>query len=820
MGNDGSVSPFAYGYKSVSGVGCTSVTPFTTLTGGDHSISSIVTAGNSLIIGLESALSAIDKRTVALHVCDQAYAFKSGSDSGSTYTFTSPSQNWFGHAERMVYLSQDTVVPTFVEARINGTSLVMTFSEDLGAAASLANGAFTVKNGMGTTQTLGGTTSISDSTVTLTLATAVANTDTGVKVSYTKPMTGTANKVVDKFGNEVATFGDQDVNNALADSTPPEFAATDAAVLAADGLTLTLTFNEALKASSVPATSTFTVEATPAGGSEAESALASSGGVTVSGSTVALKLAIPIAHNDGSVKVSYAKPGTGSVIEDANGNDAAAFADQNVTNSSTIPRVSITAVYPDATPGIAIPRFTLTCSLIKSSLTVWVDFAGEGNYTNAGAFGNPNFETHTFRLELLELTTEMGGPLTTRVRESDRYLPALPPNNVATVQVKVPSSGLAVAVTHQQDAYSVTEGDSVTVGTVFTTAPIDSVAQPRSSLVFGLDTEDGTASSSTDYDGLSETLEVRDNEWTAAGTVLTATKTFTLQTREDDEYEGDETITLRNMRFHNVFVTPALVDHPPGAETATVTIVDDDPLGVSNIEVTSTTTGGYYDISDTIQFNVEFNGAVTVTGTPQFAFELGGQTRQAWYLSKTPSGELVFTSTIYSGDDHDGISWVANSLGLNGGTIKFMHTDPAKQVNADLSHPPQGALPSQKVDTTKPSLALALGVGATLTMTFTEALNTAAPATSAFTVRVGGGTGTNPTAVTVSGRVVTLTMVAEFPVGQTVTVSYAKPSTNPIKDLTGRRPTPSATGTSSPRPPSRWGWHSGRTCTRWMRARR
>ena len=218
-----------------------------------------------------------------------------------------------------------------------------------------------------------------------------------------------------------------------------------------------------------------------------------------------------------------------------------------------------------------------------------------------------------------------------------------------------------------------------------------------------------------------------------------------------------------------------------------VTIVDNDTLGVVGATVTSTTstsTAGYYGANDTIEFTVTFNGAVTVTGTPQFTFELGGQTRQAWYLSKTPSGELVFTSTIYSGDDHDGISWVANSLGLNGGTIKFTHTDPAKQVNADLSHPAQGALPSQKVDTTKPSLAL--GVGATLTMTFTEALNTAAPATSAFTVRVGGGTGTNPTAVTVSGRVVTLTMVAEFPVGQTVTVSYAKPSTNPIKDLTGK----------------------------------
>ena len=217
-----------------------------------------------------------------------------------------------------------------------------------------------------------------------------------------------------------------------------------------------------------------------------------------------------------------------------------------------------------------------------------------------------------------------------------------------------------------------------------------------------------------------------------------------------------------------------------------VTIVDNDTLGVVGATVTSTTstsTAGYYGANDTIEFTVTFNGAVTVTGTPQFTFELGGQTRQAWYLSKTPSGELVFTSTIYSGDDHDGISWVANSLGLNGGTIKFTHTDPAKQVNADLSHPAQGALPSQKVDTTKPSLAL--GVGATLTMTFTEALNTAAPATSAFTVRVGGGTGTNPTAVTVSGRVVTLTMAADFTGGHT-TVTYTKPSTNPLRDLSGK----------------------------------
>ena len=132
---------------------------------------------------------------------------------------------------------QDTAAPTFVSATVNGTTLVMTFNEELGAAASLANGAFTVKKGSGgTEQTLSGSPSISGSTVTLTLATAVSATDTAVKVAYTKPTTGTANKVVDTFGNEAATFPDQDVGNELADSIPPEPAATDAAVLAADGL--------------------------------------------------------------------------------------------------------------------------------------------------------------------------------------------------------------------------------------------------------------------------------------------------------------------------------------------------------------------------------------------------------------------------------------------------------------------------------------------------------------------------------------------------------------------------------------------------------
>ena len=323
---------------------------------------SITDSAGGLVVVFDTALSVVDQSTLVLHVCDQPYAFSPTTpvtDAGGTqYQFTVSAVGWSPHAERTIYLSQDLAAPTFVSATVNGASLEITFNEDLGAAASLANGAFTVKNGTGTTQTLSGTPSISGSTVTLTLTTAVANTDTGVKVAYTKPTTGTANKMVDKFDNEVADFPDQNVINELADSIPPALAATDAAVLAANGLTAHADLQRGAEGPLLfRRTSAFTVAATPMGGSEAEVALASSDGVTVSGSTVALKLAAPIAHNDGSVKVTYTKPGTGAVIEDANGNDAADFTDRAVTNNSTVPRVSIERVHADASSLIARPVF-------------------------------------------------------------------------------------------------------------------------------------------------------------------------------------------------------------------------------------------------------------------------------------------------------------------------------------------------------------------------------------------------------------------------------------------------------------------------------
>ena len=107
---------------------------------------------------------------------------------------------------------------------MTGATLTLTFSEALGAAASLANSAFTVKKtpqgGAEQTVSLSGSPAISGGTVTLTLASAVLDTDTGVRVSYEKPASGANNRLIDVAGNEAASFRDEPVVN-TADTTPP-----------------------------------------------------------------------------------------------------------------------------------------------------------------------------------------------------------------------------------------------------------------------------------------------------------------------------------------------------------------------------------------------------------------------------------------------------------------------------------------------------------------------------------------------------------------------------------------------------------------------
>ena len=235
-------------------------------------------------------------------------------------------------------------------------------------------------------------------------------------------------------------------------------------VLAADGVTLTLTFSGSLKEASVPAGTAFTVKATPAGGSEAPAPLAGVDPVIVAGSTVTLKLATPIAHNDTAVKVSYEKPTSGAVIEDVLGNDLETFPDQDVTNNSTIPRVSVEAVYPDASSLIALPVLRVTRSNTGTdNLLVTLDVTETDDYVDLvqEEITIETGDTTSEKTNTLDYPGNTNGNLTYTLAPSQDYAPAISPGNAATVQIKTPGSGVPITVRHAQASWTVDEGDSV-----------------------------------------------------------------------------------------------------------------------------------------------------------------------------------------------------------------------------------------------------------------------------------------------------------------------------------------------------------------------
>ena len=113
--------------------------------------------------------------------------------------------------------------------------------------------------------------------------------------------------------------------------------------------------------------------------------------------------------------------------------------------------------------------------------------------------------------------------------------------------------------------------------------------------------------------------------------------------------------------------------------------------------------GDTYGLGETIAITVTFDKAVTVDtsgGTPRIRSVLngGGNPVDGWaeYSSGSGGTALVFTYTVQAGDmDDDGIWLPANSLELQGGTIRDA-ADPT--VDATLTYAQPGTQSEHKVD--------------------------------------------------------------------------------------------------------------------------
>ena len=130
---------------------------------------------------------------------------------------------------------------------------------------------------------------------------------------------------------------------------------------------------------------------------------------------------------------------------------------------------------------------------------------------------------------------------------------------------------------------------------------------------------------------------------------------------------------------------------------------------VSSVEVSSDPgDDDTYANDDVIQITVTFTEAVNVTGTPRLNIDMDPAewgTKWATYTTGTATTSLVFTHTVTEPNiSTQGIAVLANTLELNGGTIKSTTT----QTDADLTHTGLAHNPNHKVNWRLPPTGCAL----------------------------------------------------------------------------------------------------------------
>lgn len=160
-----------------------------------------------------------------------------------------------------------------------------------------------------------------------------------------------------------------------------------------------------------------------------------------------------------------------------------------------------------------------------------------------------------------------------------------------------------------------------------------------------------------------------------------------------------------------------------------LTVVSDSTAPtISSVAIPSGGADSTFVAGNTVDVTVNFDESVNVVttgGTPYITLNVGGVSKTASYLSGTGTSTLTFRYTVAAGDtDTDGISIGANSLTLNGGTIKDGAGNAATTTFAAVA-----AASAAKVDTTATTATIAFadtalkaGETSLVTINFSEAV--------------------------------------------------------------------------------------------------
>ena len=204
-------------------------------------------------------------------------------------------------------------------------------------------------------------------------------------------------------------------------------------------------------------------------------------------------------------------------------------------------------------------------------------------------------------------------------------------------------------------------------------------------------------------------------------------------------------------------------------QSVTVKLTTTDP-GVSSIALTSdpnddsrTGNDDTYAIGDDIEATLTFNQAVDVTGSPQITLTIGSSEKAASCAAATNTTTVVCSYTVAQGNNApDGVGVKANSLALNGGTIR---KESSTTDNAFLGHNEVAVNSQHKVDGIRPTL-ITTGAdapktsvdGAQVFLRFSEPLSSADFRSLSISISGGSGVTGAPTSATINnGNRVTVT---------------------------------------------------------------
>ncbi|MCY4119879.1 MAG: SwmB domain-containing protein [Acidobacteria bacterium] len=651
--------------------------------------------------------------------------------------------------------------PAFSSAAVDGASLTMTFDGGLDGSSTPAPDAFHVTAGGTRVDVADGGVSVAGSLVTLALADPVISTDT-VKVRYTQPADSPL-RDADNAKRPVATFADQDVTNSTAaDTTLPQLTSA-----AANGRTLTITFNEALDGTKIPPQGSFVV--TVAGDRRIFDVTAQPR-LAVAGRTVTGTLVSPVTHGQ-PVSVRYTRVNVAGFdhVRDRAGNLAPNFSDEPVTNntppgfaSAEVVGAGLNITFDGALDLNSVPAadaFRVTVGGTPVDLE-------DGGVTVIGAAVSLVLAAPVLNTDS-DIKVGYTQPAVNPLRDADNAMlpvatfPDQDVTNSTSADTTAPDIDAATR-TVDGDVLTITFGD-----------PLDPGHLPPGSS-FGLFVGDpirgivGTGTAAVD----GRTVRVVLASAVAHGETVKVlynppdTVTQRLRNRSGQVLEMFENKTVTNVTPPQAMVT--------GLAFAGAAPWDADENG----------TGDTYRRDDVIEVAVRFDHRVTVDtsgGTPTLVLRVGANDRAAAYARAEGPAELVFAYTVAADDaDTDGVSVPAGTIGLNGGVIDNI------SGNATLAHDAIAPDAARKVDGALPLLAdtrapefssAARHTARQIVITFDEALAPALRlANGAFRVRAGTQTRTLTGSPSVFGTKVTLNTQTDLPASG-ITVRYIKPST-------------------------------------------